>query len=132
MKKIMILGSLLFTFVMAHAECLRGNDTVTVEGVLSKKAVYIKPADFGWVPKNGFVSYTTIVLTKPICFSEEDVTVPSTYTLQTSTPDGVTDDQLEEGVKVRMTGSVFSSHTAHHYQQLLINADNVEVITENP
>lgn len=57
----------------AFAKCYGPKDKVTLEGVLTTKATYIDPNDFGWAPKNGYQPYDVIVLSEPICYEAESV-----------------------------------------------------------
>lgn len=117
-----------FSFsVHAQAKCVRGNETVTLQGVATVSAAYVDPADFGWAPKNGFVSYPVLVIDTSVCLDDDGEVTEGVRVLQLTGVTLPSREDLKKGVPMKVKGTLFPEHTAHHFQPLLINASEVTV-----
>ncbi|HVJ64227.1 MAG TPA: hypothetical protein VM901_03120 [Bdellovibrionota bacterium] len=115
------------------ADCYGPEDEVTLSGVLTTKATYIDPSDFGWAPKNGFQAYDALVVQTPVCFEDKEngvEAVKDIYVLQTG---GVKlsekqAEKMPDGIKVKLKGKLMPEETAHHFQKLvfLVTETSVE------
>lgn len=116
----------LFLAFSAQAACLKDGQAVDLEGVLMTKAIKMSSSDFGWVPEDGFVQYTVLVVKKPFCFEAEGEKFENEHLIQIGYNAPVfTAAELHKGVAVRVKGSLYSSHTAHHFQNALISPATV-------
>ena len=104
----------------AHAECVKEGTEVTLEGTLMNKAIYIKPGEFGWVPRNGFVQYMVLTLKDPFCLQSEGKKFENEFVIQVGTEATFTPAELHKGIAVRATGQVWREETAHHFQHVLL------------
>lgn len=116
----------LFLSLSAQAACLKEGQNVELEGVLTTKAIYIAPSEFGWVPENGFVEYTVLVVNKPFCFETSEEKFQGEHMIQIGyNSPSFSAAELHKGVAVKVSGELFSSHTAHHFQNALISPAKV-------
>lgn len=131
MKQICIflsLAALSLAAVSASARCMKDNEVVTLDGVLTLSAAYVSPRDFGWAPKNGFVSYAVLVLRSPVCLDSEGEISDEVRVLQIGSANLPSNEALRKGVAVRVQGTLFSGHTAHHFTPVLINASQLTLL----
>lgn len=105
--------------------CARGNEVVTLEGVVTVSAIYMNQKDFPWAPKNGFVSYPILVVNTPVCLNDDGQFSPEVRVLQLSSGTLPTAEALRKGVRVRVKGTLFPEHTAHHYTPVLMNVSEL-------
>jgi hypothetical protein len=111
----------------AQAKCARNNETVTLRGVATLSAAYVDPADFGWAPRDGFVSYPVLVIDSPACLDDGTEVIDEIRVLQLSGVTLPSNEELKKGVPMKVKGTLFPGHTAHHFQPLLIDATEVTV-----
>jgi hypothetical protein len=111
----------------AQAKCVRNNETTMLQGVVTLSAAYVNPADFGWAPRDGFVSYPVLVVDSPACLDDGSEVIDGIRVLQLTGVTLPSDEELRKGVPMKVKGTLFPEHTAHHFQPLLINATEVTV-----
>lgn len=124
--KALILGILLtsLTALSAQAACLQDNETVTLEGVLITKSIRLDPKDFGWVKGDGVQVYRALVVNPPVCLLVDGVATEKGTFIHL----GVNAESLklpQDGTVVRVTGSIFSAHTAHHFENFVMLTDQI-------
>lgn len=111
----------------AFAACFRENEVATIRGVATTRAVYLEPGDFAWAPANGFQSYTVLVTDQPVCVRDADgLSSESTRIVQLSAT-GLDEARLAEGLPIVVRGNLFPGHTAHHFQALVLVANEVSI-----
>lgn len=121
--------SLIAAPVSASAQsCVRNNQIVTLEGVVTISATFMSPRDFPWAPKNGFVSYPVLVINTPVCLNDDGQFSPNVRVLQLSSGNLPNADALRKGVAVRVKGTLFSEHTAHHYTPVLVSVSELTIL----
>lgn len=108
----------------AQAACFKDSETVTLEGVLITKTIKLDPKDFGWVEGDGVQVYRALVVNPPICLLVEGIPTEQGAFVQL----GAASEDVKlpkDGSVVRVTGSVFSAHTAHHFEDFVMLAEKV-------
>lgn len=126
-KAFFIAASFLLCIANAQANisgCVNSQSETWVSGVIGAKATYVDPQDFGWAPANGFVAYTVIYIDQPVCFSEDGETIPSAHIIQLASNQAL---GAFEGRRVNLKGTFFTNHTAHHFEQLLLNVSEIVI-----
>jgi hypothetical protein len=111
----------------ARAKCVQINETVILQGVATLSAAYVNPVDFGWAPWDGFVSYPILVVDSPACLDDGSEVIDGIRVLQLTGVRLPSKEELKKGVPMKVKGTLFPEHTAHHFQPLVIDATEVTV-----
>ena len=119
---VLLLVSSLFT-VAAQAACVEDNAEVTLSGVLEGRVIKMDPNDFGWVPADGKVPYTVLVLDTPVCINVDGVDSEQLAEVQVALQDGVV---ASEGDRITATGSLFGALTAHHFPDAVLLVEKAQ------
>jgi hypothetical protein len=113
----------------AQAKCAQNNETVTLQGVVTMSAAYVNPVDFGWAPADGFVTYPILVVDSPACLDDGSEVIDGIRVLQLTGVRLPSKEELKNGIPMKVKGTLFPEHTAHHFQPLVIDA--IEAIVTN-